>query len=290
MQDSALTQIALPLILAMIMFGMGLGLTITDFSRILKLPKAVLAGLLGQIIIMPLLAVAIVWIFSLPAPLAIGMMILAACPGGTMSNVFSQLARANMALSVTLTAISTFICVFTTPFIIGTAIEVYSGQTSPDFSVIETTVSLIFITLIPVTLGIIVRHNFLVIAQQLEPYFRRFSGVFVILMIIAILIQERHSLVDSFSEVFGAALALNLLAVTVGLALGVLAKLTSQDGITLGIEVGIQNAAMAILIAVTLLKQPEYATAAGVYGLAMYIGAALLVVLSKRTNLVQKIT
>lgn len=290
MQDSALTQIALPLILAMIMFGMGLGLTITDFSRILKLPKAVLAGLLGQIIIMPLLAVAIVWIFSLPAPLAIGMMILAACPGGTMSNVFSQLARANMALSVTLTAISTFICVFTTPFIIGTAIEVYSGQTSPDFSVIETTVSLIFITLIPVTLGIIVRHNFLAIAQQLEPYFRRFSGVFVILMIIAILIQERHSLVDSFSEVFGAALALNLLAVTVGLALGVLAKLTSQDGITLGIEVGIQNAAMAILIAVTLLKQPEYATAAGVYGLAMYIGAALLVVLSKRTNLVQKIT
>lgn len=290
MQDSALTQIALPLILAMIMFGMGLGLTITDFSRILKLPKAVLAGLLGQIIIMPLLAVAIVWVFSLPAPLAIGMMILAACPGGTMSNVFSQLARANMALSVTLTAISTFICVFTTPFIIGTAIEVYSGQTSPDFSVIETTVSLIFITLIPVTLGIIVRHNFLAIAQQLEPYFRRFSGVFVILMIIAILIQERHSLVDSFSEVFGAALALNLLAVTVGLALGVLAKLTSQDGITLGIEVGIQNAAMAILIAVTLLKQPEYATAAGVYGLAMYIGAALLVVLSKRINLVQKIT
>jgi len=287
MQGSVLTQIALPLILAMIMFGMGLGLTVADFSRILKLPKAVFAGLLGQLVLMPILAVAIVWIFSLPAPLAIGMMILAACPGGTMSNVFSQLARANMALSVTLTAISTFICVFTTPFIIGTAIEVYSGQTSPEFSVIQTTVSLIFITLIPVTLGIIVRHNFFKIAQQLEPYFRRFSGVFVILMIIAILIQERHTLVDSFSAVFSATLALNLLAVTVGLVLGVITKLSSQDGITLGIEVGIQNAAMAILIAVTLLKQPEYATAAGVYGLAMYIGAALLVLLSKRTNSVQ---
>lgn len=285
MQDSALTQVALPLVLAMIMFGMGLGLTLADFSRVLKLPKAVFAGLIGQFLFMPLTALFVAWIFSLSESLAIGLMILSACPGGTMSNVFSQLARANMALSVTLTALSTFICVLTTPLIIGTAIQYYSGEQSPNFSVASTTLSLIIITLIPVMLGMFVKHKFESIADLLEPYFRRFSGVFVILMILAILIEERHSLIDSFSAVFGATLALNLLSIAAGLLLGLLTKLSSRDGITLGIEVGIQNAAMAILITVTLLKQPEYATSAGVYGLTMYIGGALLILLAKQTKM-----
>ena len=117
MEASIFTQVLLPVAIALIMFGMGLSLTIQDFTRLAKAPVSIGVGLLGQIILMPLLALGICLTFKLDAPIAVGLMILAACPGGTTSNVFSQLAKANLALSVSLTAISTFICVFSTPFI-----------------------------------------------------------------------------------------------------------------------------------------------------------------------------
>ena len=208
-------------------------------------------------------------------------MILAACPGGTMSNVISHLARANLALSVSLTAITTVICVFSTPFIIQLAISEFGQKPDQAFSLLSTTIGLVFITLLPVLAGIAVRHKFPEAAMRREVMFRRFSGLFMLFMIIAILIQERASLMASLSQMFGATIALNLVAIGVGVLLARLFCLTARDGVTLGIEVGIQNASMAILIAVTFLQTPAYATSAGVYGITMYIGAALLIWLSK---------
>lgn len=284
MQDSILTQTVLPIIIALIMFGMGLSLVIGDFLRVVKMPRAITAGLLGQIILMPALAFAVAIGFNLSTPLAVGLMILAACPGGTMSNVISHIARANLALSVTMTSISTLICVFSTPFIIAMSIQYFSQTDIQDFSIGDTTISLIMITLIPVSIGLFIRHKFESTALYLEPYFRRFSSVFIALMIVAISIEERNTLISSFSSVFMATLALNLFAIGVGLALGWINKLPAIDGVTLGIEVGIQNAAMAILIAVSILKQPDYAVSAGVYGVTMYIGAFLLAILAKKTH------
>jgi len=282
MTESVLTQILLPAAIAIIMLGMGLSLTTADFTRLFRLPKAVATGLLGQLLLLPIVAFGLCFIFELGPEMAIGLMILAACPGGTMSNVISHLARANLALSVTLTAITTVVCVFSTPFIIRWSIGHFSDQPVASFSLLSTTVGLFVITLVPVLIGIIVRAYVPSFAIKYEEVFRRFSAIFMLFMITAILIQERDLLVSSFSQVAGATIGLNLGAIFVGLGLAKLFRLNAIDGATLGIEVGIQNATMAILIAVTFLEVPAYATAAGVYGITMYLCAVVPVWVARR--------
>jgi len=282
MNASILTEILLPLALALIMFGMGLSLTIQDFTRLWKTPLSIGVGLVGQILLMPLVALGICALFNLDAPLAVGLMILAACPGGTMSNVISQLARANLALSVSLTAISTFVCVFSTPFIIQFAINNFAGESGVTFSLLNTAIGLFVVTLVPVMMGIAVRCYQEKWALTAEVFFRRFSLAFMILMIIALVIKERALLVSSFEQVFFACLALNLFSIIMGLLLAKTFSLNFIDSITLSIEVGIQNATLAILIAISFLDAPEYAISAGVYGLAMYLGPLLLVMWEKK--------
>lgn len=282
MTESYLTQYIAPLVLAFIMFGMGLSLTRNDFQQLWRAPLPIVVGLFGQMMLLPALAYALAIMFDLAPNLAIGIMILAACPGGTSSNIISQLARANLALSVSLTAISSLICVLTTPLIIQFAIMQFGQQEEQSFSLLTTTLGLIFITLIPVIIGIIIRHYFTEKALRCEPFFRHLASAFLLLMIVAIVIQERDTLTSSFAAVFSSALTLNLLAIMTGIGLGLLFKFTPRDSITLGIEVGVQNSAMAILIAITFLQRADYAVAPGVYGVTMYIGALLLVLLAKK--------
>jgi BASS family bile acid:Na+ symporter len=282
MTGSLLTEFILPLVLAIIMFGMGLSLTRDDFRDLFKVPKPIFVGLFGQLLLLPAIAYGVAIVFDLPEHLAIGLMILAACPGGTASNVISHLARANLALSVSLTAVTTVICVFSTPLIIRFAVERFSESPVQSFSLLNTTIGLIFITLLPVSLGILLRHNYSALAIRVEPLFRKLAGVFLVAMIVAVSIQERETILDSFSQVFAASISLNFIAIGTGVLLGVLFKLLAKDSVTLGIEVGIQNAAVAILIAITFLNRPDYAISAGVYGVTMYIGAGLLVLMAKR--------
>ncbi|MFT4940680.1 MAG: BASS family bile acid:Na+ symporter [Paraglaciecola sp.] len=282
MTGSLLTEFILPLVLAIIMFGMGLSLTRDDFRDLFKVPKPIFVGLFGQLLLLPAIAYGVAIVFDLPEHLAIGLMILAACPGGTASNVISHLARANLALSVSLTAVTTVICVFSTPLIIRFAVERFSESPVQSFSLLSTTIGLIFITLLPVSLGILLRHNYSALAIRVEPLFRKLAGVFLVAMIVAVSIQERETILDSFSQVFAASISLNFIAIGTGVLLGVLFKLLAKDSVTLGIEVGIQNAAVAILIAITFLNRPDYAISAGVYGVTMYIGAGLLVLMAKR--------
>ncbi|MDO6620050.1 MULTISPECIES: bile acid:sodium symporter family protein [unclassified Shewanella] len=277
MEASIFTEVLLPLALAFIMLGMGLSLTQQDFTRLWRTPKPIIVGLLGQVILLPLLALGICIALDLNAALAVGLMILAACPGGTMSNVFSHLAKANLALSVSLTALSTLICVFTTPFIIGYSVLLFVGDQATEFSILAAALGLVLITLLPVLIGIVIRHHYASWAQKVAVYFRRFSLFFMLTMIIALIIKERELLLESFEQVFLASISLNILSVMMGLLLARLCSLSIIDGLTLGIEVGMQNAALAILIAISFLHEPEYAIAAGVYGLTMYIGPSLLV-------------
>ncbi|QHJ11714.1 Pantothenate precursors transporter PanS [Paraglaciecola mesophila] len=282
MTESFLTQYIAPFVLALIMFGMGLSLTKNDFQQLWRAPLPILIGLFGQLLLLPILAYCVAVTFDLAPNLAIGIMILAACPGGTSSNIISQLAKANLALSVSLTAISSLICVLTTPLIIQFAIGQFGQQEAQSFSLLSTTLGLIFITLIPVLIGIIIRHYFVEKAIRWEPFFRHLATAFLVLMIVAITIQEKDTLASSFSAVFSSALVLNLLAIVLGIGLGTLFKFSPRDNITLGIEVGVQNSAMAILIAVTFLQRADFAVAPGVYGVTMYIGAFLLVLLAKK--------
>jgi len=282
MQDSVLTQVLLPAILAVVMFGMGLSLTRADFSRLWQTPKPIFIGLVGQILLLPILAWGIAVLFNLSAELAIGLMVLAACPGGTTSNVISQLARANLALSVSLTAVTTLICVFTTPWIIQFAIQQFAADQVQSFSLLNTSLGLMLLTLLPVILGIAFRDRWEQRALAIEGIFRKISLLFMVALIIAIVIQEFEMLLASFDKIFWATLALNFAAIATGVWLAKLTGLALPEKVTLGIEVGIQNASMAILIAITFLSSPAYATSAGVYGVTMYIGAVFLAVWAKR--------
>ena len=282
MQESVLTQVLLPGILAVIMFGMGLSLTKEDFTRLWSTPKPIAVGLAGQILILPVLAFGVAIAFDLSTELAIGLMILAASPGGTMSNVVSQLARANLALSVSLTAVTTVICVFSTPWIIKFAIDYFSTEAGQPFSLLSTSLGLIALTLMPVAIGILVRAKWSEKAIRIEPIFRKVSLIFMIVMIAAIVIDEREMVMEYVGKVFWATLSLNLGSIVVGIVLGKVSGLAVRDQITLGIEVGIQNASMAMLIAITFLSNPALATSAGIYGLTMYIGAGLLALWAKK--------
>lgn len=282
MQESVLTQVLLPGILAVIMFGMGLSLTKEDFTRLWSTPKPIAVGLAGQILILPVLAFGVAIAFDLSTELAIGLMILAASPGGTMSNVVSQLARANLALSVSLTAVTTVICVFSTPWIIKFAIDYFSTEAGQPFSLLSTSLGLIALTLMPVAIGILVRAKWSEKAIRIEPIFRKVSLIFMIVMIAAIVIDEREMVMEYVGKVFWATLSLNLGSIVVGIILGKVSGLAVRDQITLGIEVGIQNASMAMLIAITFLSNPALATSAGIYGLTMYIGAGLLALWAKK--------
>ncbi|WP_334031252.1 bile acid:sodium symporter family protein [Alteromonas sp. P256] len=285
MQASVLTEVLLPLALAFVMFGMGLTLTISDFGRLLKAPKAILTGFLGQIVLLPLLTFAICLAFELPPYIAVGIMILAACPGGTTSNLISHIAKANLALSVSLTAISTIACVFTTPFIIQFAIDYFVKENAPAFSVVETVLGLMGVSILPVVIGMIIRRLFTGFATKTETFFRQFSMYFMLAMIVGVLVSERDNLATSFESAFLVCLTLNLSSVLMGLILAKISAASFKDSLTLAIEIGVQNAALAMLICITFLRAPDYAIAPGVYGIAMYIGPALLAIWAKRKRM-----
>jgi BASS family bile acid:Na+ symporter len=283
-QSSIFTVIFLPLVLASIMFGMGLSLQLKDFSRIAKVPLPIFVGLCGQILLLPALAFAIAVLFNAPEEVAIGMMIIAACPGGTTSNLLSHLARANLALSISLTAISTIICVFTTPFLIAFSIHYFAQSEPAEFSVLKTSFGLVLITLVPVILGMLTRYRFVKVALALEPIFRKLAIVFMLLLIVKISFDERDALISGFPDLYLFTVSLNLLATLLGVLLAKLFSLNIKDSITLGLEVGTQNASLAILIAVSLIQEPAYALIAGAYGLIMYAGAAILVLYSRKRS------
>lgn len=278
MEASFFTQVLLPASLALIMFGMGLSLTIADFKRLLNTPRAVSLGLFGQMICLPLMAFLLCLAFSVEPHIAIGLMVLAACPGGTSSNLLSHIGRANLALSVSLTAITTVICVVSTPWLIKFSVDYFTILPDEPFSLLNTSLSLLVITLIPIVIGMSVRHFALDFANLTEAFFRHLSTLFLITMIILISIDEKEMIMNSFPDVFILTFSLNILATVVGVIIARLGRLNDNDAVTLGIEIGTQNATMSILISVSFLNNSEYAIASGVYGVTMYIGAFILII------------
>jgi BASS family bile acid:Na+ symporter len=277
MTASIFTEVLLPLSLAFIMFGMGLSLTRSDFLRLWQTPMPIIGGFFGQIIALPLLALAICLLMELSPAMSVGLMILAACPGGTTSNVISHLAKANLALSVSLTAISSILCVLTAPFIIKFSIEYFIAQSAVDVSLFSISIGLLLVTLIPIVLGMLVRSYYKTWAIKAEGYFRRFSLVFLLLMIAGVVIQEKATIVDAFNDIFVACLLLNFGAMLIGVASAKVLSLSKKDSLTLAIEIGLQNSTMAMLICISLLHAPSYAVVAGVYSITMYLGAGLLI-------------
>jgi len=272
MQSNVLTEIFLPLALAIIMLGMGLSLVVDDFKRILLYPKAILVGTLNQIILLPLAAFAVIALLGIKAELAVGMVILAACPGGPTSNLISHLAKGDTALSISLTVASSLITVFTIPFLVNFAIvEFIPGGEQQALPVFKTIVSVLLITLIPVGIGMLVRNWKPTLAQKLDRPVKLLSGIFLFIIIAGALFKEKENMVGFFKLIGPAALLLNLLTMAVGYGTSRLTNHSLKQSLTIAIESGIQNGTLGIAIATTLLNNPAMSIPAAIYSLLMFV-------------------
>jgi len=278
LENSILTDVLLPLSLFIIMLGMGMSLMVDDFKRVVLFPKAVILGLVGQIIVLPLIAFGLVLIFNAPPMIAVGVMLVAACPGGSTSNLISHLAKGDTALSISLTAISSLITVVTIPFIVGLSMAYFlAADQSIQLPVGKTIVTLIVITLIPVSLGMWVRKKFPGFADRQETKVNVFSAAFLAFLVAAIIFQQTEVVKTGFATTGLVILSLNIITMVSGFIIARLFQLNASQSTTISIEIGIQNGTLAILVATTILHQPAIAIPAAIYALVMFVSGALVI-------------
>jgi BASS family bile acid:Na+ symporter len=273
-ESSVLTAVVLPLALFIIMLGMGLGLTLKDFQRVWVEPKAMVLGLLAQLVMLPLVGFGLAWIFPLSPELAVGVMILAACPGGPTSNLITYLVRGNVALSISLTAISSLVTIVTIPLVVNLAMQQFMGSTVALRLPFGTTVlQIAVITVIPVALGMAIHHWAPPLAARVEKVVKWLSLGFLGLIIAGLLVKERANVVDFFMQVGVVTLVLNVVTMALGYGLARVSRLPEPSAKTIAVEVGIQNGTLAIAIASapTLLNMPTLAIPAAIYSLLMFV-------------------
>lgn len=264
--------------LIVIMLGMGLTLQGSDFKRIFRYPKAIFVGLTNQIILLPLIGLGITWIFPMQPEIAIGIMILAACPGGPTSNLISHLAKADLALSVTLTAFSSLITILTIPFIVNFSLEYFLGVGQVvELNVLSTIVQIFVIVVIPIFIGMLVRSYRPNFADSMEKPVRIASGAVLGLIIVGLVIKERANFVTYFEQAGIAALVLNVVTMVLGYFSAKVFGLSKEAARSISIESGIQNGTLAITIAVVLLHNASFAIVPAVYSLLMFLTGGVLI-------------
>ncbi|MBW1295310.1 bile acid:sodium symporter family protein [Aquimarina litoralis] len=280
-----ISTIILAASLIIIMLGMGLSLVTSDFKRILIYPKAILVGLINQLLILPLVAFTLVSVLSLESEIAIGIMILAACPGGATSNLISHLAHGDTALSVTLTAFSSLITIITIPFIVNfSLLHFLSENQTIQLNVVETIIQIFVIIIIPVSIGMIIRKYNEGFALKMAKPVRIASAIVLALVIIGILVKEKDNFVSYLREAGLVAFLLNILTMAIGYYSAKLLKVHHRGAISIGIESGIQNGTLAISIAIAILHSTSYAIAPAVYSLLMFFTGGLAIFLGIRSK------
>lgn len=274
-----LIQIGLPLALILIMVGVGLGLVPEDFRRVLRQPRGFLIGAFCQMLLLPLIAMAIIAATGLHGELAIGLFILSLCPGGTTSNLYTWLARGDLGLSVSLTAVIGFVTPFTIPLLGVWAINHYSDSgTHFELPIVATWIKLMVITVIPVIAGMSIRRRWPQFSRRMEPLITRFS-VFVLIAVIASIAANLGSQMITFALLAGpAALLLNLSTMLLGYLAGRWLLHSEAQARTISLEVGLQNGTLALLVTTGILHSAEMSIAPSVYSIVMFTSASLFTV------------
>jgi bile acid:Na+ symporter, BASS family len=283
MNDSVLISTGLPIALAIIMFGLGLSLTPSDFARVARTPRAVVVALTIQILVLPAVAFGLVLAFDVDPLLAVGVMLLAASPGGTTANLFSHLFRGDVALNITLTAINSVLAAVTIPLITNLAIGYFDadGDLGLQFAKVA---QVIAIVLVPVAIGMVVRHHAATFAARADRPVRVFSIVVLATVALGALFGEREHLLGYLEQVGLVTALLCLISLSLGYAGARLFRLDARQSIASSMEVGIHNTTVALTIALSVLDSTEVAIPSAVYSVAMYPLAALFgYALTRRT-------
>ncbi|WP_028568588.1 bile acid:sodium symporter family protein [Salinispora tropica] len=284
--DSALTLIGLPVALGIIMLGLGLGLTVADFRRVARYPKAALIALVCQVLVLPALCFGLVLAFDLAPELALGMMLLAASPGGTTANLFSHLFGGHVALNITLTAINSVLAVVTLPIVVNlSAAYLFPDGRSLGLQ-FDKVLQVFAIVLIPVAIGMLIRARAPHAAVRLDRPVRVLSVVVLVAVVVGAVLNERENLADYFVAVGLVVLAFNVLSLAVGYGVPRLAGVDRGAATASGFEIGIHNSTLAITVALSpaLLDNTRMAIPAAVYGIVMFFTAAAFGLLVTRTG------
>ena len=272
--DSPLAMIGLPIALGVIMFGLGLDLTPGDFARIGKRPKAVALAMACQLLLLPAVCFGLVLVFRLPPVLAVGMMLLAASPGGTTANLYSHLFRGDVALNISLTAINSVIAVLTLPIIVNLSIAWFQPGDMTVGLQLKKTIEVFMIVLAPVCLGMLVRGFKPGFARAMDKPVRLASVVILTLVIAGAVVSNFAVLKDDFIALAGIVVSFCILSLGIGFVVPRLFRINREQSIASAFEVGLHNATLAIVIAESVLAVPDMSLPAAVYGVLMFPMAA----------------
>lgn len=274
MNDSALITVGLPIALAIIMFGLGLSLTVGDFQRVARSPKAVVVALVLQVLVLPFVAFGLVVAFDVDPLLAVGVMLLAASPGGTTANLFSHLFHGDVALNVTLTAINSVLAAVSIPVITNLAIGYFDAEGELGLQ-LGKVVQVIAIVLVPVAIGMVVRSRSESFAARADKPVRIFSIVVLVAVSIGAIVGERENIADYVEQVGLVVTLFCLASLTIGYLGARVMRLDERQAIASSMEVGIHNTTVAMTIALSVLDNTEVAIPSAVYSIVMYVLAAL---------------
>ena len=278
------TDVILPLALAFIMFVLGLGLTGTDFSRVIKQPRDFFVGALSQVILLPVIAFILVKIWPIAPELAIGVMIIAAAPGGVTSNLLTSFAKGDVALSISLTAIISLFSVITIPFIVLTSVELLGGSNiTQDISLFSMSRDMFLIVTVPVILGMLLRKFSSGVALKLEPIAKKVSIALFVLVLLGAIAAERENVISYFSQAGPITLILNVVMMIVAYYVAHFLASGTKQKKCITIECGLQNGTLAIFVATSIFGGGMYVIPAATYSLIMFATSLIFVYLVRKT-------
>lgn len=269
-----LLKVFLPLSLAFIMFSLGLGLTLADFARVFKMPKAFLIGFLAQVVILPIVAFLLLKVFNLPGELALGVMILSFCPGGVTSNILTRFAGGALALSISLTAVFSLLAVITVPLLVLWSAGQFAPELAQQVNVTSLGISMFAITAVPVAIGVAVRRFATGFATAAEPFVARLAAILFVVIVIGALAANWSVFVENLLVLGPLVVVLNVILIVIGYALASLAKLDVRETAAIAIETGVQNSTLGITVGSLIVEAanglPPLSLPSGVYGITMY--------------------
>ena len=279
------TKIA-PLGLAFIMLGLGMSLTIQDFLRIIKIPKDFLVGFTCQLILLPLVAFALIKLLNIPAELAIGVMLIAAAPGGVTSNVLTKFANGDVALSITLTAIISLVSIISVPFIVFTSINFFEISIQKEISMIGISLKMFFVVTVPVIIGMLIRHFAKEFIDNQALLIQRISVILFILVFIAIYIEEWDNIISYFLSAGLISLILNVTMMIIGFYVAKFFSSGVAQQRCISLECGLQNGTLALFVGTQIFNESisTYIVPAATYSLTMMITSIFFIFIIKKNT------
>lgn len=285
MQQSSLLTLFMPIAIGIIMLGLGLSLTPNDFKRVFNYPKAAFIGLFCQMILLPFICFLIASSFGMPPALAVGLMLLSAAPGGATANLYSHLSDGDVALNITLTAVNSVLSLFTLPFIVNFALSHFmeAGQYVP--MPFQKVVEVFAIVLIPVTIGMLIKAKSSSFALKMDKPVKIASALILFIVIVAAVIRERNNIPTFIQQAGLPVLVFNLVSMLSGYFIPLLFKVERRQAISIGMEIGIHNATLAIFIALSVLNNSATSIPPAIYGILMFFTAGVFGYLVSRQKI-----